>query len=191
MKPLHVLCLASLLLACEKTPEPEAAKKPESAPAPTTAPSAASSSAASANAPSDIAYDVPKVWEVMPNTNSMRKATIKVPKQGGDAEDAELTVSSAGGSMDANITRWCGQFGLTEPTKKEQRTANGLGVTVVELKGPYAGMGGQKKDNFMMLGAVIPGANGQLHFFKLTGPEKTVVASKNDFDTFISSFRAK
>ncbi|MFO0743141.1 MAG: hypothetical protein U0270_45130 [Labilithrix sp.] len=190
-----LVLLASSLVGCSKTPEPQVEeKKPatSAAPAPAPAPAPAASAApASASAPSDIAYDVPKSWEVLPNTNKMRKATIKVPKQAGDTEDAELTVTQAGGSKDANIARWANQFGLPEATKKEERTVNGLSVTIVELKGSYAGMGGPKKDNQMLLGAVIPGADAQLHFFKLTGPEKTVTAARKDFDAFVSSFRAK
>ena len=42
----------------------------------------------------------------------------------------------------------------------------------------------------MLLGAVVDGGERQ-HFFKLTGPEKTVSAAKKDFESFVSSFRAK
>ena len=191
----YPLALALSLLGCEKTPEPQASPSPPPAPAPApppASPSAATSSAASASAPADIAYDVPKGWEVMPNTNQMRKATIKVPRQAGDTDDAELTFTTAGGTKDANVARWCNQLGQTEPSKREERTVNGMSVTIVEVKGAYAGMGGgPKKDNFMLLGAIVPAAEKQLFFFKMTGPEKTVTASRKDFDAFVGSFRAK
>jgi hypothetical protein len=122
----------------------------------------------------------------------MRKATLRIPKAAGDAEDAELSVSDAGGSKEANIARWANQFGKGEPSKKEERTVNGLNVTVVEVKGSYAGMGGgPKKENYMLLGAMVEGAPLQFHFFKMVGPEKTVTAAQKDFDAFVGSFRAK
>ena len=37
------------------------------------------------------------------NPSPMRKATYKIPKAAGDAEDAELSVSQAGGSVDMNV----------------------------------------------------------------------------------------
>lgn len=186
----------ALVLGCNKTPEP--APEPASTAAATTAsahPATAASTegtaTASASAPADIAYTVPGAWQSVPNASSMRKASFKVPKADGDSEDGDLAISMAGGTKPANIARWCNQFGKGEADKQEERTVAGMAVTVVEIKGKYAGMGGSAKDNFMMLGAVVPGPAGQLHFFKLTGPEKTVTAARKDFDTFVSSFRPK
>jgi hypothetical protein len=188
--------------ACSKAtpPEPE---KPEPAAAPVASPapapmrSAVTSACATTTAtgPDDIAWDTPPAWTTLPNPNTMRKATYKVPKAGGDAEDGEVTVSSAGGGVDANIKRWASQFGNASP-KTEPRKPNGLSVTVVEMKGTYAAssgmMGGPStpKEKFMLLGAVVDAGDRQ-HFVKLTGPEKTVLAAKKDFDALVASLRAK
>jgi hypothetical protein len=120
----------------------------------------------------------------------MRKASFKIPRADGDSEDGDLSVSQASGGVDGNVQRWAGQFGTATP-KKESRTPNGLKVTVVELSGTYAGMGGASKDHYMLLGAVVEGSGDQLHFFKLVGPEKTVTAAKKDFDAFVASFHAR
>src|SRR5262245_50637083 len=95
-----------LLVSCSKKAEPEPAPAEAVAATP---PSGASSGAspasvhpevsgpkasASANAPADIAWDAPSGWTRMPDTNPMRKATFKIPKAAGDADDAELTVTS-------------------------------------------------------------------------------------------------
>ena len=200
---------AGLYAACSKsTPEPE---KTNEGPAPVPAPVPSSvaipsndphahlgphASAAVPAGPDDIGWEAPKAWQSVPNANTMRKATYKIPKAPGDAEDAELTVSAAAGGVDANIKRWAGQFGNAEP-KTDKRKPNGLDVTVVEIKGTFASggmgmMGGPTtpKENFMLLGAVVDGGDRQ-HFFKMTGPEKTVTAAKKDFDVFVASFRAK
>jgi hypothetical protein len=143
----------------------------------------------------DIAYDAPATWTSAPNPSPMRKATFKIPKAGGDTEDAELAVSAAAGGVEANIKRWEQQFGDAK-AKTDARTVNGLKVTVVEIKGKV-GAGGMMgmpataaKDNQMLLGAVVDAGDRQ-HFFKMVGGEKTVTAAKKDFDKFVSSFRAK
>lgn len=199
MTRLTTFMVVALLAACSKPPpEPEKVKADE--PAKSAAPTVTSAAAApqakpSAAGPADVAYDAPAAWPTAPNPSSMRKATFKVPKAAGDSEDGELSVSTASGGVDANIGRWAGQFANATP-KKEQRSPNGLKVTVVELAGTFSGGGmmgapAAPKEHWMMLGAVVEGAEGQLHFFKLTGPEKTVQAAKKDFDTFVASFRAK
>ncbi len=193
---------AGLYAACSKTvPEPD---KTSSAESPAMVASAHVHAAASASAPSaatatksgpeDVAWDAPASWTSMPNPNTMRKATYKVPRAAGDTEDAELTVSTASGGVEPNVKRWAGQFGNAEP-KTEQRKVNGLDVTVVEIKGTYASggmMGGPTtpKENWMLLGAVVDAGERQ-HFFKMTGPEKTVTAARKDFDSLVSSLRAK
>lgn len=149
-----------------------------------------------ATGPEDLAYDAPKTWTSAPNPSTMRKATFKIPKAGGDTEDAELAISSAAGGVEANIKRWEGQFGPDAKAKTEPRTVNGLKVTVVEIKGKIGGGGMMgmpstaAKDDQMLLGAVVDAGDRQ-HFFKMVGGEKTVTAAKKDFDKFVSSFRAK
>ena len=188
-----MFCLASIL-ACSKTPEPapEAAKEP---PAPTAKTTATSSAASTASALAEIAWDAPPAWQSMPNPNAMRKATYKITRAAGDADDAELTVSAAAGGVDANVKRWAGQFGDAKP-KTEKKTVNGLDVTIVELKGTFAGggpmMGAAQapKEKQMLLGAVVDAGDRQ-HFFKMTGPEKTVTAARPDFEKLVASLRSK
>lgn len=216
MKPLHGtsalaagLAIAALSLACNKQPEPIPRDNPEpaasaaSSPAAPAAnphaaapgtPSATDGGVPAANGPEDIGYDAPKAWASAPNPSPMRKATFKIPKQGGEPEDAELAISAASGGVEPNIKRWEGQFGDAK-AKTEKRTVNGLPVTVVEIKGKFAGGGmmgapSTPKDNQMLLGAVVDGGDRQF-FFKMTGGEKTVSAAKKDFDAFVSSFRGK
>jgi hypothetical protein len=146
----------------------------------------------------DIAWDVPSAWTTAPNPNPMRKATYKIPKAQGDADDAELAVSSAAGGVEANVDRWAKQFGDAK-AKTEPRTVNGLKITMVEIKGTYAGGGPMMgaaaaaagpKEKQMLLGAIVEQGDRQ-HFFKMVGPEKTVTAAKKDFDKLVSSVHEK
>lgn len=190
-----LVCLT--LAGCSKTtPEPEKiADAPAAAKTSGSAPATSSAAAPATSSDYDLAWDAPSAWTSMPNPNTMRKATYKVPKASGDSEDAELTVSAASGGVDANIKRWAGQFGNAEP-KTEPRSVNGLKVTLVEIKGSFASGGGMmggpttQKENYMLLGAVVDAGERQ-HFFKMTGPEKTVTQARKDFDALVSSLRAK
>ncbi len=211
MKILAALAVATCLFACNKQPEPIPRDKPaDPAPAASGAPvmgspvigsphggGAAATGAAPAAAPAgpeDIGYDAPATWTSAPNPSPMRKATFKIPKAGGEPDDAELAISSALGGVEQNVKRWEQQFGDAK-AKTEARTINGLKVTIIEIKGKFAagGMMGQPappKDNQMLLGAIVDTGDRQ-HFFKMTGGDKTVSAAKKDFDKFVATFRGK
>ncbi|WP_437283274.1 hypothetical protein WME90_22650 [Sorangium sp. So ce375] len=198
--------IAALAAACSKTPEPTATSAPEppatskpaapaeATPAPKPAPAGGQQAAGG-----DLAWDAPASFESAPNPNSMRKATYKIKRAAGDAEDAELSVSQAGGSVDANITRWAGQFSQKsdDSPKRTDLKAGDLKVTVVEVKGTFAGSGmpgmpaSDPKPNYALLGAIAETPSGGLWFFKMTGPEKTVTAARPDFDKLVNSLRLK
>ena len=211
-----VLAVLALVTACNKPPEPIPAEPAATASTASAMPAmpapgaeglppghpampgngaAMGAAGGSAAGPDDIAYDAPASWVSAPNPSPMRKATFKIPKAGGETEDAELAVSSAAGGVDANIKRWEQQFGDAK-AKTELRTIHGLKVTTVEIKGKIAsggimGMpGSAAKDNQMLLGAVVDAGDRQ-HFFKMVGGEKTVTAAKKDFEKFVSSLHAK
>jgi hypothetical protein len=202
------LALIACVIACNKQPEPIPVDKPADPPAATTgaAPTgnahgggaapgtAAATGAPAAAGPEDIGYDAPAAWTSAPNPSPMRKATFKIPKAGGEADDAELAVSAASGGVEPNVKRWEQQFGDAK-AKTEAKTVNGLKVTIVEIKGKFSsgGMMGQPappKDNQMLLGAIVDTGERQ-HFFKMTGGEKTVSAARKDFDKFVTTFRGK
>jgi hypothetical protein len=203
MKPFLPHCLlatALVLAACDKTPEPQSTTPPSStskpaqsaAATPTGAPTATT---AASTGPADIAWDVPAAWERMENPSPMRKATYKIPKAAGDAEDGDMSVSQAGGGLEANVKRWEQQFtDRAGETKTETKKVGDLEVTIVEVKGTFAsGMPGmpatEPKKSWALLGAIVNTKTP--YFFKLTGPEKTVTGARADFDKLVGSFRAK
>ncbi len=148
--------------------------------------------AGSAPAAGGLTWTAPSGWTSMPNPNTMRKATYKVPRAPGDAEDAELAITQVGGDIDSNITRWVGQFEGTVTPKRTELTVGALKVTIVEITGTFGGggMGGAtgKKEHWTMLTAIAQ--TEPAHFFKLIGPEKTVNLARRDFDKFVHSFKA-
>jgi hypothetical protein len=143
---------------------------------------------------STLAWTAPASFEPANNPSPMRLATYKIKPADGDTEGAELSVSQAGGDVTSNVERWKKQFTGEPRSNVEERTVGALKVTVVTVEGTFTGMampGGAAagpKDSWMMLGAIVEGAKGDPHFFKLTGPAKTVESARKAFDELIASF---
>jgi hypothetical protein len=140
-------------------------------------------------------WTAPPRWHVAPNTNRMRLATYQVPRAPGDAADAELSIATAGGSVDANAERWIGQFDATgrSSAKRSVRKVGSFDVLVVEVQGSYSGGMGTEapsQPGWALLGAIVAMPK-MPYFFKLTGPAKSVVAARQEFDAMIASLRPR
>ena len=142
-----------------------------------------------------VQWSVPKRWSEQ-GARQMRAATYTVPAAEGDPEPAECAAfyfgNSQGGSVDANIDRWVGQFEAAAPPAKTEREVNGMKVTLVQIAGAYLSPGGPmmqsqgKKENYRLLGAIVEGPQG-LVFFKLTGPAKTTGECEGEFNALVES----
>lgn len=159
-------------------------------------------SVAHAESAGGVSWKAPEGWKVEPQ-RPMRVVTYKIPAAKGDADDAELAVfyfgSGQGGSVDANLKRWFGQFEQPDgkPSEKAAKTKKekigGLDVTTVDLAGTYTGAMGpmgpkSSKTGFRLLGAIVEGPGGAV-FFKLTGPAKTVEAARPSFRKMLASLQ--
>jgi len=191
--PLSLLVVA---VACNnKTPEPEplAPAKPASTSSPSPPPT--SSSSAKPGKPADVAWDAPDSFEKSDKSSPMRKATYKIKRAPGDDEDAELSVTQVGGTLEQNIKRWSEQFEDKTEGKRSERTVGEIKVTIVEMQGTYSGMAmpgqppSQPKKNWALLGAIIDTQTPT--FFKMTGPSRTVNAARKDFDKMVDSIHPK
>jgi len=142
-----------------------------------------------------LRWTMPPGWKAEAQ-RPMRLATYTV------APGAECGVyyfgSGQGGSVDANLDRWIGQFLQADgkPSKAAakiaKRTAQGLSITTVDVAGAYTGMGGPTAQpgaampGYRLLGAIVEGPQGSI-FFKFTGPAKTLAANQAAFDKMIAS----
>ena len=146
-----------------------------------------------------LKWTPPTGWKSSGST-SMRAATYQPPSAPGDPDGAECVVyffgAGQGGSIEANVERWKGQFvqadGKPAPGKVEKRTVHGLAVTMIESAGDYAGMGGPQqqggvKHHYRLLGAIVEGPGGNV-FVKFAGPEKTVALHQRHFEELVASF---
>lgn len=113
--------------------------------------------------------------------------------------DAECVVNffgaDQGGPVEANMTRWKGQFtlnGAPAPGKTATRTIHGLTVNTLDITGTYAGMGGPMmaplpaQSNTRMLAAIVEGPGGKI-FVKFTGPVRTVTTNAAKFEELLNS----
>ena len=132
----------------------------------------------------------------------MRLSTYTVQPATGDKDNGECGIyyfgQGQGGSVDANMDRWIGQFlqadgkASKSAAKVDKRTIHGLKVTTVDVSGAYTGMGGPTaspgapKAGYRLLGAIVEGPQGSV-FLKFTGPAKTVAQNQASFEKMLAS----
>jgi hypothetical protein len=148
-----------------------------------------------------LRWTAPAGWKSEP-ARSMRAATYTIAPATGDKTGAECAVyffgAGQGGSVDANIDRWKGQFeggdGRAAKAQVAKRTIRGLTMTTIDTSGEYLGMGGPMGGaptaaaGYRMLGAIVEGPSGNV-FVKFTGPEKTIAANQQKFEQLLASFQ--
>ncbi len=142
-----------------------------------------------------LAWKVPARWQTAANPSSMRIATYHVPHAPGDEADADVSVTQAGGTVEANADRWIGQFGpdAKKNAKQTTKTIAGFEVTIVEVEGAYNGGMSEAKapaGKAALLGAIVA-TPGMPHFFKITGPAKTVSSARAELEALLASISTK
>ena len=149
-----------------------------------------------------LTFTAPSTWKSRPAASAMRVAEFVVPKVGADREDAEVVVyffAGGGGSVDANIQRWVGQFQQPDggPAKASGHATFDVGklkVTTMSVSGTYVAelrpgaAERHNKPNFSMRAAVVETPKGP-YFIKFTGPAATVKAASPAFDQFLKTLR--
>jgi len=170
---------------------PQGGALPSAASPPPTPTIAQGASVSAGGEPPAITWKVPETWQSLASSSPMRIATYHPPATNG-AEAAEMSVSRAGGTTDANIERWRGQFEGAGPEKRAERSVRGLKVTVVEIGGTYLGgnmMPGAPSTphkGWTLLAAIVD-TRGSPYFFKLVGPAASVLGARAGFDALIES----
>ena len=143
-----------------------------------------------------VTLTAPAGWQQMPPISSFVEAEFALPRAEGDDADGRLTISTAGGTMEANIDRWKGQFGpQVKQAPQEEIDVAGLKVTLVDLSGNFNDQRGPfapavERPGYRMIAAIVP-VQGQLHFIKATGPEKTLASHADEIHEFIRSVKLK
>jgi len=150
-----------------------------------------------------LKFDAPPGWVSKPPASSARVAEFTLPRADGDTEDAAVAVfyfPGQGGTVQANLDRWIGQFAQPDGSsskdvaKTTRLESHGLAITLIDLSGTYVAEVSPgsaehyNKPGFRMRAAVVETPEGP-YFVKVTGPAKTVTRWDDSFMTFLKSLR--
>lgn len=147
-----------------------------------------------------VKLTVPAGWKPQPPKSRIVEHEFAAPVGAAeDAATARITMMAAGGDVDANISRWKGQFEGSTDAKIEKMQVAGVTVHFVQLAGsfketmgggPFSGGKTVIRDNYGMLGAIIVLPNGRQYFVKLTGPKEAVEAQREGFKAMLQDLKA-
>ncbi len=142
-----------------------------------------------------LVADKPVTWIEHPATREMEATRFTVPGRG-ESNAAEIVVfKNIGGTLEANIERWRGQFRPHDdgtpvnPDISNFTTTGGMEVTLVEILGDWQKMGAASYTNGQLfLMAVVDTGNGLL-FIRFVGDEMTVGPNRDAFIQMVKSLR--
>ncbi len=134
-----------------------------------------------------LSLEAPAGFEKVEPKSGMIETEFAVPSDG-ELAAGRMTIMGAGGSIDANVDRWCGQF--TQPdggdtkekvTKKSLKVA-GCTATIVDIPGtyldkpggPFAGGPTITRPGYRMLAAIVETPETGNYYIKFYGPAATV-----------------
>jgi len=148
----------------------------------------------------DYHTTAPTTWTPRTPSSSSRLAQFVVP--GPDsANSAEIVVysfgSTPGGNVEANLTRWRGQFstpdGSPVPEKVTRDSSGAFPITIAEYRGTYRrGIGNGSADSVRtgqaLISAIVETPKGAL-FMQLFGPAARVLAERDVFVRFVKDLK--
>ncbi|MEW4560936.1 hypothetical protein AB1K70_00310 [Bremerella sp. JC770] len=139
----------------------------------------------------------PEGWKSVKPRVGIIDVEMQIPAAKGDGTDGRLTLMGAGGSIDANIDRWKGQFvKMTKDPEVKEETIAEQKVHLVELVGDFKDQRGpfapaEVKEGYTMLAAIITTEKLGNYFLKFYGPSATIDQNKEKFDAMVKSLKVK
>lgn len=150
----------------------------------------------------ELLLDAPKSWVRRPPKNKLIEHEFAIPSGQDEKPEGRFTAMGAFGSLEANMSRWFGQFAQTDGSatkdkaKVEKRMIAGLEVHYVDVAGefkdsPMPGAPVVMRPDYRMLGAIIVTEKMGQHFLKFYGPKEVVAANEKAFEEMLNSLRLK
>jgi hypothetical protein len=150
-----------------------------------------------------LKLSVPGEWKLKPTRSRIIEKEFEIPAAKGDKNAARLTMTSAQGSIQANVDRWIGQFSQPDGKKTSERTkiidkkVNGQDVKIVTITGDFQESIGPPRfgksvtrPNYRMLAAIVQTKQQGQYFFKAYGPDQTMSLVEDRFLKMIDSIGA-
>lgn len=153
-----------------------------------------------------LTLTAPEGWQKKKPSSMIVEHEFSIPKAEGDPADGRMTVMGAGGSIEANIDRWIGQFETADgrplakdAAKVDKKNISDEDVVIVEMSGTYLDKQGgpfapgptTKREKYRMLAGIVATKKLGNYFFKFYGPEKTVEANEDAFVKMLESLEKK
>jgi len=150
-----------------------------------------------------FSLEAPAGWKRVAPKSGIVETEFAIPSDG-ELAAGRMTVMGAGGTVQANVDRWYGQF--TQPdgsaTKDKATTKTlklaGCTVTLVDVGGTYKDMpggpfaGGQavERPDYRMLAAIVETPGRGSYFLKFYGPGATVAKHADGFRKMVEGLVA-
>ncbi len=140
-----------------------------------------------------VTFLAPKGWQevsLAPGQAGFVDGRFVIPTNDGQVE---ITCLSSAGGVDANFSRWVGQFQFTDGERQKELKvkAGDVDARRIDLRGTFNASSSGKPgphENWRMIGVAIP--LGERDFYlKLNGPAKAVTSIETQFDDFIKGAR--
>ncbi|MFM9059651.1 MAG: hypothetical protein ACKOSQ_11100 [Planctomycetaceae bacterium] len=150
-----------------------------------------------------FSLEAPAGWERVQPKSNMVETEFAIPAAKGAAA-GRMTVMGAGGTIEANIERWYGQFSQPDGAATKDKAATkklklaGCDVTVVDIPGtfkdmpggPFAGGKAVERPEWRMLAAIVETPGRGNYFLKFTGPAATVAGESDGFRRMVEGLVA-
>ena len=151
-----------------------------------------------------FALEAPADWKRVQPKSGIVETEFAIPSEGEGLQPGRMTVMGAGGSVQANVDRWYGQFSQPDgsATKDKATTKTlklaGCSVTLVDVTGTYKDMpggpfaGGKSVDrpDYRMLAAIMETQDKGSYFLKFYGPAATVAKHADGFRKMVEGMVA-
>jgi hypothetical protein len=148
---------------------------------------------------SPVTWTVPNGWVQEAPSSSMRLAQWRLD----DGVVCAVSSFGGGGSVDANLNRWVGQFQQPDGSASNDAAVvqrgefNGLSVTTLQLDGTYISrnppMTGpeERHANWALFSAIAEVGADDKTFLKCVGPQAAMASSRDSIDRFVSSLTVR
>lgn len=142
-----------------------------------------------------LVFTAPEGWTRKEPASKIIAYEFAIAPADGDKLPGRLTVMAAGGSVEANVERWHGQFAQPDGSdtakraKQEKIDVAGFEGHLVDISGTYHDRPSPReaavdRENFRMLGAIVVTDQGTF-YLKFYGPEKTIAAQEKAFRAMV------
>jgi len=143
--------------------------------------------------------ETPTKWVQKKPRSRIIQYELAAPSAKGDKIAGRLTIMAAGGSIQANIERWYGQFTQPDgkPTKDraklEKKEIAGQTVHLVDISGTYKDRPARfaeavDRGHFRMLAAIIMTDKANI-YVKFYGPRNTIATHERAFRSMIAGLK--